>query len=98
MARTLIKIPEEVADIAPGYLENRIRDLSTLKDALARKDFDAIARLAHKTKGTAGGYGFAGLSVLAKSLETAAKSENLAESSEVLERMRIYLEEVEIEK
>jgi HPt (histidine-containing phosphotransfer) domain-containing protein len=98
MTKRLIKIPDEVADIAPGYLENRIRDLDRLKDALARKDFDGISRLAHKTKGTAGGYGFPELSVLAKSLETAAKSENFAESSEALERMRIYLEEVEIEK
>jgi HPt (histidine-containing phosphotransfer) domain-containing protein len=98
MKKRAIKIPEEVADLAPGYLENRIRDLATLKDALARKDFDAIQKLAHKTKGTAASYGFVELSVLAKSLDTAAKSQNFIESNEAFEQIRSYLEEVEIQK
>jgi HPt (histidine-containing phosphotransfer) domain-containing protein len=92
----LVKIPADVADIAPGYLQNRIRDLDTLKDALARKDFDSIAKLAHKIKGTAGSYGFDDLSVIAKALETAAKSQDFEETAGAFERMRTYLEEVEI--
>jgi HPt (histidine-containing phosphotransfer) domain-containing protein len=96
MARFLVKIPKDIVQLAPGYLENRIRDLDTLKDALARKDFDSISKLAHKTKGTAGSYGFADLSEIAKSLETAAKSQNFEEANGAFERMRVYLEEVEI--
>jgi HPt (histidine-containing phosphotransfer) domain-containing protein len=97
MAKIAVRIPEELRDIAPTYLESRKRDLAVLKDALTRKDFDFVAKLSHKTKGTAGGYGFDPLSVIAKSLEIAAKSQNLAEAEAAFEAMREYLESVEIQ-
>jgi len=96
MPKIAARIPAELLDIAPAYLESRKRDLLTLKDALTRKDFDFIAKLSHKTKGTAGGYGFAGLSVIAKSLEMAAKTENSTEAATALNAMSRYLEDVEI--
>ncbi len=96
MAKFQVIIPAELHDIAPNYLQNRIRDLDVLKDALNRKDYDSIAKLAHKTKGTAGGYGFMELGELAKSLERAAKSGGSMEANEVLEKMKDYLESVEI--
>jgi HPt (histidine-containing phosphotransfer) domain-containing protein len=77
-------------------LESRKRDIGTLKDALTRKDFAEIVRLSHKTKGTAGGYGFSELGSIAENLETAAKSENLASVRSAIEAMRHYLSAVEI--
>jgi HPt (histidine-containing phosphotransfer) domain-containing protein len=97
MAKIRIRIPEELRDIAPNYLDRRKNDLAGLKDALARKDYDFIAKLSHKTKGTAGGYGFAELSVLAKALEMAAKSENPGDVETAIAAMAAYLAEVEIE-
>jgi len=97
MAKIPIRIPEELHDIAPGYLERRRSDVAALKDALTRKDFEFIAKLSHKTKGTAGGYGFAELSVLAKSLEMAAKSENPGEIETAIAAMDRYLTDIEIE-
>lgn len=96
MEKIRVQIPEELRGIAPNYLKNRILDLTVLKDALNRKDFKAIAALAHKTKGTAGGYGFNELGAIAKTLEMAAKSENLTEVDTALEKMKNYLESVEI--
>lgn len=96
MAKIVVRVPEELRDIAPSYLESRKRDLGTLKDALTRKDFDFIAKLSHKTKGTAGGYGFDELSVIAKSLEIAAKSQNPADTTTAFEAMQRYLADVEI--
>ncbi len=97
MPKILVRIPEELRDIAPAYLESRKRDLAVLKDALTRKDFDFLAKLSHKTKGTAGGYGFDELSVIAKSLETAAKSRNPVEAESAFTAMLRYLENVEIQ-
>ncbi|MBS1962805.1 MAG: Hpt domain-containing protein [Bdellovibrionales bacterium] len=97
MPKIIVRIPEELRDIAPTYLESRKRDLGPLKDALTRKDFDFIAKLSHKTKGTAGGYGFDELSVIAKSLEMAAKSQNPAEAATAFEAMQRYLTDVEID-
>ncbi len=96
MGHTVITIPAELFELAPTYLQNRIRDLDTLKDALTRKDLDAIAKLCHKTKGTAGGYGFEELSVLAKNLETAAKSQDLEEIGRALSEMKNHLVDLEI--
>jgi HPt (histidine-containing phosphotransfer) domain-containing protein len=95
-SRIHVQIPSELLDIAPRYLQNRIHDLSLLKDALTRKDWPFILKLSHQTKGTAGGYGFTELGNLAKSLETAAKVANLSQATIALDDMRNYLENVEI--
>ncbi len=97
MTKNLVQIPEELRDIAPAYLESRKRDLAVLKDALTRKDFDFIVELSHKTKGTAGGYGFTELTSIAKSLEMAAKSQNLDEVEAAFAAMMRYLSTVEIQ-
>lgn len=96
MKKIKVQVPEELQEIAPNYLKNRILDLAVLKDALNRKDFKAISAIAHKTKGTAGGYGFDELGAIAKSLEMAAKSEVLRDADAAWEKMKIHLESVEI--
>lgn len=96
MAKIVITISAELFELAPNYLQNRIRDLDILKDALTRKDLAAIAKLSHKTKGSAGGYGFGELGVLAKKLELAAKSQDLEETGRVLIEMKNHLDRVEI--
>lgn len=95
-SKTLIKIPEELMDIAPGYLKKRIRDLEVLKDALNRKDWETVANLSHKTKGTAAAYGFTRLGELAKSLENAAKSKVFTTTEQVLAEMKSHLESIKI--
>jgi HPt (histidine-containing phosphotransfer) domain-containing protein len=96
MTKIIVRIPGELRDLAPAYLERRKQDLPGLKDALTRKDFEFISRLCHKTKGTAGGYGFTELGVLARSLETAAKSEDPGAAESALEAIERYLSNVEI--
>lgn len=96
MTKKPVRIPEELRDIAPAYLESRKRDLTALKDALTRKDFEFIAKLSHKTKGTAGGYGFGELSEIAKSLEMAANSRNSPALEQAFDAMAAYLRDVEI--
>lgn len=96
MTKIMIQIPEELLDIAPGYLEKRNRELAPLKDALTRNDWEFITKLCHKIKGTAGGYGFEGLGFIAKSLEMAAKAENVGTCENVLADLQNYLENVQI--
>lgn len=96
MAKISIRIPEELLDIAPTYLESRKRDLLALKDALTRKDFEFIAKLCHKTKGTAGGYGFDELGRIAKTLEMAALSQNFGEVRSLLDALERHLSDIEI--
>ncbi len=96
MDKFQIIIPHELYDLAPNYLANRIRDIALLKDALTRKDLEFISTLCHKTKGTAGGYGFAEVSQMAKRLENAAKSGDLELLAAEIEAMDDYLRNIEI--
>lgn len=94
--KTRIRIPAELRDLAPQYLESRKRDLPVLKDALTRKDFDLIGKLSHQMKGMAGSYGFPELGDLAKTLELAANSRNEEDLSAGLEAVTKHLESLEI--
>jgi HPt (histidine-containing phosphotransfer) domain-containing protein len=96
MPKISVKIPPELMDIAPAYLERRKADLAVLKDALTRKDFEFIAQLCHKTKGTAGGYGFDELTRIAKALELAAKARDVDTSAAEFAAMVNYLRDVEM--
>ena len=66
-------LPMSVRALVPRYLENRIKDLSRLSDALATHDFDTIGTIGHNMKGSGAGYGFQELTSIGKGLEVAAK-------------------------
>jgi HPt (histidine-containing phosphotransfer) domain-containing protein len=96
MGKIKVKIPKDLMDIAPGYLERRKADLGLLKDALTRNDFEFIENRSHKTKGTAAGYGFSELTEIAYALEMAAKTNNHEKIESVLNQMKTYLQDIEI--
>ncbi len=96
MKHSLLEIPPDLMEFAAEYRNCRLRDLDTLKDALNRKDYERIAQLSHKTKGTAGSYGFAGLGDLADQLERAVKDGIFGQIEMFLREMETYLNEVEI--
>jgi CheY-like chemotaxis protein len=100
--RSLIRLCRERlengADPAPdfdhlrsGYIENRIRELPGLADALRRSDFKALSTGGHNIKGTGAAYGFVELTELGQALESAAKANHLLEIEVLLGRMELYL-------
>ena len=48
----------DLRDLIPGHLENRQKDVTTIKNALKAADFGKIRVLGHSMKGSGGGYGF----------------------------------------
>lgn len=92
-----IKIAPDMADLAPNYLSNRRNDLIVLKQALLQNNLDTIQKLSHKVKGTAGGYGFDDLGLIAKELDAAAKAHDMTQVSALVNRLDDYLQRVEIE-
>lgn len=91
-----IKIDPDIADLIPQFIENRHNDLHSLSEIIDASNFEAIAQLAHKIKGSAGGYGFDGLSAIAAKMEVAAKQSNLEEAKSLLVQAQEYLNSVEI--
>ena len=67
-------VDDDIADLVPGYVAARRQDMATLREYLEHHDLDAIARLAHKMKGSGAGYGLPEVTRLGGDIEAAARS------------------------
>lgn len=92
----VVTVDEDLQDLIPGYLENRRKDAEELQKALARSDFEVVRVLGHKMKGSGGGYGFDEISEIGRALEDAAKQSQAAKIQEEIDRLRYYLDHVEV--
>ncbi len=95
--RTIVQVNIDIKDLIPQFMKNRRLDLLELEVLLEQKDFEKIARLAHKIKGTAGGYGFSQLSTLASELELAVKKEDEAALKNVIGTMKDHFFKIEVQ-
>jgi len=71
-AKVTVFIDPDLAEIIPGFLENRRRDVQSLQKALQQNDLKTIRVLGHRMKGDGGGYGFERISAIGEALEQAA--------------------------
>ena len=71
--RIIVHADPEIADLIPGFLENRSKDIKAMSEALTQGDFETIRVLGHSMKGAGGSYGFDPITGIGKSLEQAAK-------------------------
>lgn len=95
-AEIVVEVDADLAEVVPGYLENRRRELDLLAAALAGADWETLRRLAHDLKGTGGGYGFAAISELGLRLERAAQAGDAGAAADALEAMRAFLQKVRV--
>jgi HPt (histidine-containing phosphotransfer) domain-containing protein len=77
-----------LADLVPGFLDGRRRDIDAIATALERSDYDNVRILGHNMKGSGAGYGFNRITEIGTSLEQAAgrraTSEIRAQSAELV--------------
>jgi HPt (histidine-containing phosphotransfer) domain-containing protein len=92
----IVEIDPDIADLVPGFLENRQRDIQKATEALAQSDFAALAMLGHTMKGAGAGYGFEEISVIGGAMEAAAKQADSQSVANSIERLKRYLERVEV--
>ncbi len=64
----------ELQELVDEFVQNLPRKADALKAELARGDLEALSRLAHQLKGSAGGYGFPSITDAARYLEVTAKT------------------------
>ena len=69
-----VKIARDIEDLIPVFLENRKKELETLRSALAAADFEQLRQLGHRMKGVGHSYGFDHVSTLGKHIEEGARS------------------------
>jgi CheY-like chemotaxis protein len=89
-------IDEEIKDLVPAYIEKRHVDLKNMKQLLAEDDIEEIRNIGHKIKGSGGGYGFQGLTLIGGKIENAAKEKDKEAISSNLKQLETFLEKVEI--
>jgi HPt (histidine-containing phosphotransfer) domain-containing protein len=89
-----VEIDADLADLIPGFLENRKKELVELKTLLQAKNFAALRAIGHKMKGTAGGYGFMRISELGKEIEIGADAGQDALIQKAIESLEDFLKGV----
>lgn len=80
MSKSLPELREFLAE----FMENRRKDLLSLKDALGANDFAVLSRIGHTFKGMCEPYGLPELGFVGAALEEQAKLKNLNECSELV--------------
>jgi len=84
------------ADLIPGFLENRRKDVSAMLEALDRGDFETVESLGHGMKGAGGSFGFEAITDIGAALEQAAESADAHASRNWVGELSRYLDRVEI--
>lgn len=75
-AKVTVYVDPDLAEIVPGFLENRRRDVQFLQTALQHNELKTIRVLGHRMKGDGGGYGFDTISAIGEALELAAAQQD----------------------
>ena len=94
--KTTIHVDPEIAELIPGFLENRRKDIAAMLDAVQRGEFETVRVLGHSMKGAGGGYGFDAITEIGAALEQAAKQRNAAEIRNRVHELSRYLDRVEV--
>ena len=94
--RILVRVDADLAELIPGFLANRRKDIQVLSDAVQENDFETIRVLGHQMKGVGGGYGFDALSHMGAALEGAAKTRDGGKIRTHIRELALYLDRVEV--
>ena len=70
--RVRIRVDADLAELIPGYLEHRRRDVEAIATALAHADYEHVRILGHNMKGSGAGYGLNQITEIGAFLEQAA--------------------------
>ena len=94
--RVVVEIRRDLAELIPGYLQNRHADIQSIQAALDRADFSGVAMLGHSMKGSGAGYGFPRISEIGARIEQAAAGCDAEGIHIQLAALNDYLDLVEI--
>ena len=94
--KIIIHADPAIAELIPGFLQNRRKDIAAMLDAVQRGDFESVQVLGHSMKGDGGGYGFDAITEIGAALEQAAKQRNAVEIRDRVHELSRYLDQVEV--
>lgn len=94
--KIIINVDVDLEDLIPGFLENRVKELETLRAAVGEGNFQSIQSIGHSMKGVGGGYGFDGITEIGRDLENAAKVQDRDGITSLIEKYADYMDRIEV--
>ena len=94
--KNIVVVENDLEDLIPGFMANRLKDIQQLKSALDSRDYDKIRIVGHSMKGAGGGYGFDTITEIGRLLENAAKANNSAKITQHINELSDFIDSVEI--
>jgi HPt (histidine-containing phosphotransfer) domain-containing protein len=91
-----VTVDRDLEDLIPVFLQNRHKEVETLRIALASADFEQLRQLGHRMKGVGHSYGFDHVSTLGKHIEDGARSGDRASLEATIREYADYLAKVQI--
>jgi HPt (histidine-containing phosphotransfer) domain-containing protein len=89
-----IEVDGGLAELIPGFLANRAKDVSNLRAFVADDNLEAASRIAHSMKGSGGGYGFDTITSLGGKMEHAARAGDGAKVLALTDELEDFLARV----
>jgi len=91
-----VQVDEDLSDLIPGFLARKRAEVSSIFDALARRDYEEISRVAHRIKGEGGSYGFDAMSEMGRSMQHAAATRDDGALTALARQLLSYLDHLEV--
>ncbi|MFN7916146.1 MAG: response regulator [Vicinamibacterales bacterium] len=84
-----------LADLVPGYVREKRRQIGDLRRLIAEHDMDRVKRIAHDIKGTGSAYGIPDVTRLGRALETAGQQRDEGGAAGLVEELDALLARVQ---
>ncbi|MGD8742061.1 MAG: ATP-binding protein [Granulosicoccaceae bacterium] len=91
---TLLEENPDIADLVEAYIEGLPSTVSSIRQAVAKADWDTLENMLHQLKGSAGNYGYPELSKLATSLESHVIDRDEHEVDQLTGTIEAYCERI----
>jgi len=91
-----VHIDPDLADLIPGFLANRRKDIEVMRAALGRDAFEELRTIGHSMKGAGGGYGFDAITDIGARIEQGALARNTEVIADGISELSDYLDRVDV--
>ncbi len=95
--RICVRVDSSLAELVPGFLQNRHSDIAAIEEALEQANFEKVRILGHNMKGSGAGYGFDRITEIGAFLEQSAGRQAAGEIREQAADLVRYLDDLEVE-
>lgn len=92
----IVHVESDFQSFLPKFMTNRKKEVVTMREAVAQQDVETVRKVAHGMKGAGGSYGFDRVTEMAAIIEQTAKTGVLVGIEAELDRLAIYLEQVQV--